>query len=224
MGFARRSQLWLATALLGIPGSQSVARAQSVGAHPSPFLDSFSRDAASADTSAGRLEYSKHLLQSLFSNRLGEEQTSALSQRLAAADLAARVGKRAYIDESGVAAAFNRLMKVVGDGGGTRFVTDAATVHRLRLAIYGLSPGLTTVSAHSSACLPTEALFFVEILVINEGLYNPKPHSGAAIGTGVRVTVSNRPAAAMILNGYLNAHQPSGSAKLCDTVFKELGI
>lgn len=194
--------------------------------HPVPLLDALSKEAEVADTPKGAEAYSMHLINLLVGNQMGDDFVSTQASRLATVDLLARRGEREYVDESSVADAFNELMKKVRGLGGKAFMTDAASVHRLRLGISRASPALTTVSVHASSCLPSEALFLIVLLITNNGtIGEPLPPGSAPElrGTTGRRVSANAEARLLLVN-FLRTHPHSKDVRLFDVLAKYVGF
>ena len=195
--------------------------------NPVPLLDALGKEAEIADTPRGAEAYSKHLIKMLVGNEMGDDFVSTLAVRLAAADLSARRIDRGFVDERTVADAFNELMKRLRGRGSFTIMTDAATVHRLRLGISRASPTLTTVSAHTSTCLPCEAVFLIALLVTNNGaIGEPSLPTGAPEllrTTGRRVSAANAGASLLLVN-FLSSHSNSEDVELFEVLAKYVGF
>jgi len=195
--------------------------------HPVPLLDALSKEAEVAGTPNGAELYSKHLIKLIVGNVMGDKFVSARASRLATVDLLARRGKREYVDERSVADAFNELMKKVRGHGGRTIMTDAATVHRLRLGISRASPALTTVSAHASSCLPSEAMLLIALLITNNGVIGEPPSPGNTpelrVTTGRHVSAANADASLLVVN-FLGSHSHSEDVRVFDVLAKYVGF
>jgi hypothetical protein len=233
-GFMRKKSVMVIAALLAATAAMlSTANSQSAirevpptMSDPVPFLDVLGKEAEKADTPRGAEAYSKHLIKVLVGNEMGDDFVSTQAARLAAADLSARRGDRGLVDERTVADTFNELMKRVR-GRGRTIVTDTATVHRLRLGISHASPALTTVSAHASTCLPSEALLLIALLITNNGAIGEpsSPRSAPELRgtTGRRVSAANADASLLLVN-FLSSHSNSEDVELFDVLAKYVGF
>lgn len=191
----------------------------------SPFLDSLNTLAEEAGTPAGAGRYSRRLVELLAGDQLGDANVSALSKRLATADFTVRNGKRNYVAEVSVASAFNGLMKTVHDKKTKPIETDEVNVHRLRLALSGVAPTLTSVKAHPSSCLPTEAFLLSVLLITNNGSIKPPPAHGASPRLVTRFGPSSETAiAGELVARFFTSHSQSRNLTLLDALFKNLGL
>jgi hypothetical protein len=131
-------------------------------------------EAEAADTGEGLQAYTRHLAKYfVFQRRLGVAYVDAFSQRLLAAELMARQGKRKWIPESMVAQAFNGLMNQAAGSSAKPYQTDVSVVHQMRLILHGVSPHFSSVDTHSSECLPSEAVLIMWQLLLQNGIVSP---------------------------------------------------
>lgn len=229
MPIPRPWMLLIAVAAVSMPanGQRTNRSRLSTVSHPVPLLDALSKEAEAAGTPNGAEVYSKHLIKLIVGNVMGDEFVSARASRLAAVDLLARRGKREYVDERSVADAFNELMKKVRGHGGRTIMTDAATVHRLRLGISRASPALTTVSAHASSCLPSEAVLLIALLITSNGVIGEPPSPGSAqeprVTTGRHVSAASADASLLLVN-FLVSHSHPKDVGLFDALAKHVGF
>lgn len=194
---------------------------------PQSPIDSLIAKANAADTKEGVRAYSEYLIEMLVpTQKVGNAYSSALSRRLATADLAAREGKRSWVPESSVAQAFNDLMKQAADasGGpegvsGRTIKTNASIVHQLRLRLYNGSPYLSSVDSHGSECLPSEAMLIMQQLFLTDGAA-PEPLRPGE----VRFTSRNFPTADSLVSRYVVSHSRSETVKLYDNLAHNLGF
>jgi hypothetical protein len=202
--------------------------------HTSP-IDLLIALAKAADTREGARAYSEHLIKMLVpAKKAGNAYTSALSRRLAMADLAAREGKRSLIPEGSVAQAFNDLMRQAADNSGRPagasdrpIETNASVVHQLRLRLYNGSPHLSSVDSHSSECLPSEAMLIMQQLLITDGavaLSDPSSTPRAHRAGEVRISSRKFPTADSLVSRYVVSHSRSETVKLYDNLAHNLGF
>ncbi len=188
------------------PGNEAVT-----GLPNTSLIDSLIAKAKAAGTKEGARDYSDHLIKMLVpTKKVGNAYSSALSRRLAMAELAAREGKRSWVPEGSVAHAFNDLMKQAADTSGgpagtsdRPIETNASIVHQLRLRLYNGSPHLSSVDSHSSECLPSEAMLIMQQLLITDGaaaLSDPSSTPGAHRAGEVRISSREFPTAGSLVS------------------------
>jgi hypothetical protein len=186
------------------------------------LIQSLIKEAQAADTEEGMEDYSKLLIKMLVGDQAGAAYATALSHRLAVSELMARHGKRKLIPESSVAQAFNELMKQVGAGPAPPIETNPLIVHQLRVAVYNTSPVLSSLDSHSSECLPSEAVFLMWLLCVNDGAFSiPIPPGGAKPGVSIR---QNAPIASSLIYRYSASHSHFETVKLYDHVVQFIGF
>lgn len=225
------------TVLLGLPlMSQNQPGDETVNGPPTASrIDSLIAKAKAAGTIEGARAYSEYLIKMLIpTKKVGNAYSSALSRRLAIADIAAREGKRGWVPESSVARAFNDLMKQAADTShrppGTSArppETNAPIVHQLRLRLYNGSPDLSSVDSHSSECLPSEAMLIIQQLLLTDGagtLSDPSSTPGPLRPGEVRLTRRKFPTADSLVSRYVVSHSGSETAKLYDNLAHNLGF
>jgi hypothetical protein len=212
------------------PGSEAVIDMTNT----SP-IDLLVGKAKAAGTQKGARAYSEYLINMLVpTKKTGNTYSSALSRRLAMADLAAREGKRSWIPEGSVAQAFNDLMKEAADTSGRPegtsdrpIETNASVVHQLRLRLYNGSPHLSSVDSHSSECLPSEAMLIMQQLFLTDGaatLSDPSSTPGVLRPGEVRLISRKFPTADSLVSRYVASHSRSETVKLYDNLAHNLGF
>lgn len=183
--------------------------------------------AKAADTKEGARDYSEYLIKMLVpTKKTGNAYSSALSSRLAMADIAAREGKLSWVPEGSVAQAFNDLMKQAADTSGrpegasySPIETNASVVHQLRLRLFNGSPYLSSVDSHSSECLPSEAMLIMQQLFLSDGDLPPTLRPGE-----VRFSRRKFPNADSLVSRYVVSHSRSETVKLYDNLAHNLGF
>lgn len=189
-------------------------------ARTNPFLYTVIEKEEAANTTAGFEDYSHHLIKLLAGDRAGK----------ANAEQATRDGKRGYVSETAIAEAFNDLMRKVQGRDGAEIRTSAEDVHRMRGWDDRISPALSSVETHPSACLPGEAMFTLVMLLNNNGAAGPAParplsdKPPAKPGRLEIRTVSGRQNAQGLLDRYVNTHWRWQTASLYGRVLKDMGI
>lgn len=197
-------------------------------------INSLIAKAKAAGTNEGARDYSEHLVKMLVpTKKVGNAYFGALSRRLIMADLAAREGKRSWVPEASVAQAFNDLMKQAADtsGGpagasGRAIETNVSVVHQLRLRLYNGSPYLSSVNAHSSECLPSEAMLIMQQLLLSDGGATlSDPSSTGPLRPGeVRLTSRKFPTADSLVSRYVVSHSRFETVNLYDNLAHNLGF
>lgn len=197
-------------------------------------IDSLIAKAKAAGSREGAQDYAEYLIKILVpTKKTGNAFSSALSRRLAIADFAVREGKLSWVSEGSVAQAFNDFMKQVADtsGGpagtsGRAIQTNASVVHQLRLRLYSGSPYLSSVNAHSSECLPSEAMLIMQQLLLTDGGATlSDPSSTGPLRPGeVRLTSRKFPTADSLVSRYVVSHSRSETVNLYDNLAHNLGF
>lgn len=197
-------------------------------------IDLLIAKAKAAGTREGAQDYAEYLIKMLVpTTKTGNAFSSALSRRLAIADFAVRKGKLSWVSEGSVAQAFNDFMKQAADtsGGpagssGRAIQTNASVVHQLRLRLYNGSPYLSSVNAHSSECLPSEAMLIMQQLLLTDGGATlSDPSSTGPLRPGeVRLTSRKFPTADSLVSRYVVSHSRSETVNLYDNLAHNLGF
>jgi len=199
------------------------------------LIDSLIAKAKAAGTKEDARAYSEYLIKMLVpTKKAGNAYSSALSRRLAMADLAAREGKRSWVPEGSVAHAFNDLMTQAADNSGRPagtsdrpIETNTSVVHQLRLRLYNGSPYLSSVDSHSSECLPSEAMLIMQQLFLTNGaatLSDPSSKPGTHLAGEVRISSRKFPTADSLISRYVVSHSRSETVKLYDNLAHNLGF
>ena len=224
-----------ACALIGLFASAQGKRNDTLGmlSSASP-IDSLIAKAKAAGSREGAQDYAEYLIKMLVpTTKTGDAFSSALSGRLAIADFAVRDGKLSWVSEGSVAQAFNDFMKQVADTSGEpagtsgrAIQTNSSVVHQLRLRLYNGSPYLSSVNAHSSECLPSEAMLIMQQLLLTDGGATlSDPSSTGSLWSGeVRLTSRKFPTADSLVSRYVVSHSRSETVNLYDNLAHNLGF
>jgi hypothetical protein len=136
-------------------------------AQPPNMMEKLNKEAEATDP-AGIHAYCKHLIGLFPAVRGGgAAYADALTDRLARAELMARLGKRKLISEIEVAEAFNDLMRRTGAPAPMK--ADLAAVESARSGWEKQLPALISREKNGIYCYPGESFFILEILIENVG-------------------------------------------------------
>jgi hypothetical protein len=161
-------------------------------------------------------------------DRTGKAYATAFSHRIATADLATRRSERKWIPESVIAQAFNGLLEQVSGATGEPFRTDTNVVHQIRLITAETVPELSTVKSHNSECLPGEAVFLMnQLLLINGSLENRCPPQPGPDGGLVQRACAEKDVqgfANLLITRYSQSHSLSENEMLFNHVAQLFGM
>jgi len=215
---------WLFSTLLtiGIMGMRIRAQKEPAGVQAiPPPLASMIADAKGADNPEGSKVYARHLADWFVPHWQGDNYVDVFAARLSTGDLMARQGKRKWIPESVVAQAFNDMMIKVH----APLRTDVKVVHQIRTTLYAVSPAFSTVNSHPSTCLPSEAVYLMFELVMENGtLVDLCPPKKDASGHLVQSSCPGKFSAVTEISAYLHSHSRSQGEMLYNHVAKLFGM
>jgi len=200
-----------------------------LGLPHTPQINSLITKARAANSEKGAEAYSADLAGFLVDVRAGKGYVRKFSKRLATADLMARRGKQGWVSEAAVVRAFNELMEQVAGSPSEQIKTDISVVHQLRFSLYNTSPDLSSVTSHHEECLPSEAVFLVWLLLLNNGTAGmPLPRNlqvPRSSGKGyVMAIFPSSPDASLLLGQYLRVHSRSQLVSLYESVAEAIGL
>ncbi len=185
-------------------------------------------EAKGADAPEGSQIYAERLAEMFIGDRAEKAYVTAFSRKLATADLATRRGQRKWIHESAIAQAFNDLMEQVSGASGEPLQTDANVVHQIRLALAEITPALTTVKRHSSECLPSEAVFLMNQLLLRNGYLvdrcPPQPGPNGGLVQHACAEIDSPGFANSLVSRYSHSHSRSENKMLFDHVAQRFGM
>jgi hypothetical protein len=206
-------------------------------------------DKAKATDDAGIHAYAEYLIRQIVPKRAGEKYIRSLTDRLAAAEEAARAGKGPLVPEANVVQAYNDLMKQIGAPN----TTNDNAVQTLRFAP-SKKPvdALISWSRNGANCNPGEAVYLLDLVIaIGGGPKGTPPKRpvlrsdiipaegrstmfftmspGASNQTGQEERAAprsrrNKYAGEPPLQAYSDAHRPHATAELFNNVAKTLGF
>jgi hypothetical protein len=183
---------------------------------------------AEASDLAGIHKYSKDLIQLITPEGVSKGHAKLLTDRLAAAELAARQRTGKMVHEADIVRAFNDLMLEVTAPDSLR--TDEDTVRRMRVGQLAVSPvpALITVNRNEGMCNPGEAVYLLYLLILNNGTLASSLPEGMKASELPRMRISSRPAnlgnSWHLLSKYLSRCSQTDTVRTFNNVAQTLGF
>jgi hypothetical protein len=120
-------------------------------------------------------------------------------------------------------------MEQVSGASGEPFRTDTNVVHQIRLTLAETIPALSTVKSHNSECLPGEAVFLMnQLLLLNGSLEDrcpPQPGPNGGLVQHACAEEKDGPGFAnLLISRYSHSHSRSKNEMLFDHVVQLFGM